>query len=313
MRRFLLIGTMAGLLALFAACSGSEADSAPTTTSMTAVAPTTTAAPARTTEVQAETWTENDLVFLTRREGGATLMLDMHFPADAADAPILIGGEEAYVDEGVIVVNIHEDDHVIAIPPGGPEAFGIDRAYNRRVAEEFACAIRFARAKAAELGNDDPVVLLSRFSLYGGFVAQIGLFGATVEERWDEFAAAGGPPRQFDCVVTDHSTHIDAVIGVGGTYDLAVPAFDGAYGKAFQREIDPELQEFRISPIGLDLNLKVRLIHGTLDEIPAEWAVQLTEVLTAAGYDAELITWPGEHEWPPDELYISTLREVLGR
>ena len=42
-------------------------------------------------------------------------------------------------------------------------------------------------------------------------------------------------------------------------------------------------------------------------------AAELAQILTAAGYDAELITWPGEHEGPPDELFLSTLMEVLGR
>jgi hypothetical protein len=46
-------------------------------------------------------------------------------------------------------------------------------------------------------------------------------------------------------------------------YDLFVPAFDGFYGRAYQQERDPELQQFLTSAIGAHPEVEVRLIHGT--------------------------------------------------
>ena len=99
---------------------------------------------------------------------------------------------------------------------------------------------------------------------------------------------------------------------MAGAYDLSVPIFDGTYGGAYQQKTDPELQQFLVSSIGANPDLKVRLIHGTFDEIPVEYAAEFAEILIDAGYDAQLITWPGGHEGAPAELFLSTLMEVLG-
>ena len=129
----------------------------------------------------------------------------------------------------------------------------------------------------------------------------MGLFGATLEARWDEYATKGGPPRQVECEVTDGSTHVDALVGMNGTYDVHVPIIDAGYGHAYQQNRDPELWE-------------VRLIHATNDYIPVEEAAEFAALLTDAGYDVQLTTFNGlHHEAPPPELFLPTIVEVLSR
>ena len=286
---------------LAASCGGDDGDS---------VSPDESGTTSTTTsELPAEAWTETDLAYATRISDGMTVTLDIHFPAEPEGAPIVLDGEESLVEHGVIVVKRHEDDPLdLAV---GPEDLVADRVSRRSWAELLGCTNRLARARASELGNDDPIVVLAGFSLLGGLAAQVALFGETLDTRWDEFARAGGPPRQFDCAVTDGSTHVDAVIGMAGTYDLAMPVIDGTYGRAYHLEHDPEMQEFLAGAIGANQDLEFRLIHGTNDEIPVEYATEFAGLLTYAGYDVELTTWPGAHEEPPSELYLSTIMEVL--
>ena len=326
MRRLLPIGMMVGLLALFTACGGNEADSAPTTTSMATVATATTAASTTTIEAQAEPWRENDLVFQTRISDGATLTIDLYFPAEPENAPIAIGGTTALVEEGFIVVDFDSDDHIgenpaieLDFPADDEHSAAIDYSSRgapiRESAEGFACAIRLVRARAAELGNDNPLVVLSSASAGAGLGAHVALFGDTFDARWDEFAAEGGPSRQWDCTVTSGSTHVDVLVGTAGTYDLHVPIYDSLYGRTYLEERDPELQAFLASAIGTNPDLKIRLIHGTYDDgIPFWNSERFAAALAEAGYDVgEVIPFNGGHVHPPDEVYLPTLMEVLGR
>jgi len=301
-----------GLLAALAACAGSvpEVTLTPEVAPTSAFTPTAEATP---TGAPGGVATASDLVFLTRIEDGAVVTLDIHFPAEPVDAPIVIepirSAVDDLVEQGVIVVTIDPDDLPGDEGPGGPEEIVAAR---QDPPESLECAIRFARARASEVGNDDPTVVLSGVSFGGGLAVQVGLFGDTLAASWDEFAAMGGPPRQFDCEVTGGSTHVDAVVGMAGTYDLCMPIIDGMYGRAYQQEHDPEMQEFLASAIGANPDLKLRLIHGTYDEIPVSYADEFAEVLRNAGYDAQLITWAGGHQAPPTELFLTTVMEVLG-
>lgn len=108
--------------------------------------------------------------------------------------------------------------------------------------EQYVCVIRLARERASELGSDNPVVVLNGFSVDAGTAAHIALLGATFDDRWDEFAAVDGPPRQVRCEVNSGSTHVDALVGVAGGYDMIMPVYDGEYGRAYQLERDPERQ-----------------------------------------------------------------------
>lgn len=291
---------------VFSSCGGggSTEVTQPDSTASTVAATTTTLV-----EVPVEALSERDVVYASDISDGRAVMLDMLFPANPADAPIVIEGEEDWVELGMIVVKRHED------PPGlatGPEGMVADRHSVRGWGELLACAIRVARVRASELGNESPKVVIVGFSLLGGISTQFGLFGETFDTRWEEFAAAGGPPRQFECAVAGGSTHVDAVIGVAGTYDLSMPVIDGTFGREYQRERDPEIQEFLASAIGANQDLELHFIHGTLDEIPAEYASELADVLADAGYDVQVTMWPGEHEMPPDDIFMPILTEVIG-
>jgi hypothetical protein len=181
------------------------------------------------------------------------------------------------------------------------------------MADGAACAIRFARARASELGSDNPVVVLTGLSRGGGPATHAAMFGAALEARWDEYAAEGGPPRQVECEANEGSTHVDALVGVAGIYDVFVPIYDGKWGRVFQQERYPELWEFLSSSIGVNPDLKIRLIHGESDgDIPHENSVEFAAVLTDAGYDVgEVIAFDGGH-WVPTELVIPTVMELIG-
>ena len=326
------------MVLLLAACSGSSGESADTTlapstteqatTTTTAPTATTTAAPTTTTtvasttvvEIQAALVTEKDLVYATYWEG-RSLTLDMSAPSEPADAPIVIylpgrGGHaappeivEGLVEEGALVFFVR-----YAYSGSGPEQILADHgAVAGAMAESVACAINFARAQASEFGNDDPGVVLTGLSNGGGVAALAALFGAELEARWDEYAAAGGPPRQVECEVTEGSTHVDALVGMNSPYEVFVPIFDGGYGRTHQQALDPEMQEFLSSSIGANPDLKIRLIHAESDTVvPYSSSVEFATALTDAGYDVgEVIAFDGVHHWVPPELAIPTIMELI--
>lgn len=261
-----------------------------------------------TTDDAAGARVEPGLVYATHVGSDAFGSLDLYLPEEPENAPIVIGNYPALAEQGMIVVNRHLKEVT-----GGPEEVIADRDLVRRQDEHLACTIRFVRDRAAELGNHDPTVVLTGFS-YGGAVAtQTALFGDTLDERWDEFAAEGGPARQLECEVAEGSTDVDALIGIAGAYDAGMPIFDGEYGRAYQQERDPEMQAFLASAIGANPDLKIRLIHGTDDFVPVEDVEEFVSLLDDAGYDVQLTTWPGGHDEPPIEVLLAVLDDVLGR
>ncbi len=249
-----------------------------------------------------------------------SLTLDMYVPAEPGGAPIVLylpggGGTGTWVlkplaEAGAIAFHVRS-----AQPAAEATTLLADHgAVARAQADSLACAIRFARARASELGSDDPVVALTSFSWGGGLAAHAALFGSNLEARWDEYAAEGGPQREVECVVPTGSTHVDALVAGAGAYDHFVPAWDGpagVFGLSYQQEQDLELWQFLYSSIGAAPDLVVRLIHGTLDSVvPPEMAVEFAAVLDAAGYDVQVRTFEGGHHMPVD-LAVSTIMEVL--
>ena len=306
------------VMLLLAACGDSADDSVGATLALTS---TTTTIATTVVEEQVTAATEKNLVYATYGEE-QTLTLDMSTPAKPADAPIVIylpgrGGRsappelvEGLVEEGAFVFVVR-----YAALNSRPEQILADHGADARAqAESAACAISVARAQASEFGNNDPVVVLTGLSNGGALGAHVALFGADLEARWDEYAAAGGPPRQVECEVNDGSTHVDALVGMNGPYDVFVPIFDGRYGRTHQQFLDPELQEFLSSSIGVNPDLNIRLIHAESDVVvPYEASVNLAAMLTDAGYDVgEVIAFDGEHHWVPPELVIPTVMELIG-
>lgn len=303
MLRRLLSLLAVGLSVSLVACGGTETNVATTDT----------------VEDRTDTVIERNLGYGTFEE--QTLTLDLYVPSKPAGAPIVVAPStapsdvspmlevsEGLVDMGVIVFNVELGGSF-----GSAEEILSNRgAAIRAMAEQLACAIRFAREQASQLGSDDPTVVLAAFSTEGGLAAHAALFGATLEARWEEFGATNGPPRRVDCDATDGSTHVDALIGVAGAYDIFVPIYNGKWGRAYQQEEDPELAGFLSSSIGANPDLKVRLIHGRADNIAAcsEWD-NLGAALASIGYDVRTEFFDGGHEVPTD-LAIATILNVIG-
>ncbi len=267
------------------------------------------------------TTAEVDLEYATHAR--EPLTLDMYVPAEPEGAPIVLhlpGISETgppmslvdrLVEEGAIVAFVRT-----ARPTAGAVTLLAGHgAVARAQADSMVCAMRFVRSRASDLGSDDPVVALTGFSWGGGLAAHVALFGADLEARWDEYAAAGGPQREVDCAIPSGSTQVDALVAFGSPYDHFVPAWDGPvgkYGRSYQQEQDPELWRFLYSSVGAAPDLRVRLIHGTTDAIvPPEMAAEFAAVLDAAGYDVRVETFEGGHTLPID-LAVSTIMEVVG-
>jgi len=166
----------------------------------------------------------------------------------------------------------------------------------REWAETVTCAVRFARAKAADYGGDPGRVTLVGHSA-GGAVGLVGALGGDgLGPLWDAFASArGGPPPQVACLADGTSAYPDAFVGYGGAY----PMFE------FLKEDDPELWQLA-SPFALaggNPELQVRFIHGEWDTmIPAEGVElsrQLLDTLADAGYDATWTTVDAGHQFSP--------------
>jgi hypothetical protein len=203
----------------------------------------------------------------------------------------------------VFVIEYHNMGPTTAIQDNG-------KGY-RELAETVACAIRFARARALDFGSDTPLLVIVGYSWGGGVGSHVALFGASLDRRWEEYAAArGGPPRQVDCEVGQGSTHVDALVGIAGAYDAFV-GYDGKYGREYMQEKDPDLWKMLYSSIGENPDLKVRLLHSETDfQVPYENSVEFETTLTEAGYDVELIQFRGGHS-APLELTVQTVLDVI--
>ena len=176
----------------------------------------------------------------------------------------------------------------------------------REVLESLACAVCFARARAAEFGGDPGHLILAGYSL-GGAGAQVALVGDEVDPLWQEFAALrGGPLPQIDCEVSGVSAHVDGFVGVAGVY----LGYAGKYGSAWLQSQDPQLWGTLFSSLGQNPDLKVRLIHGEGDgDIPFQDAADFAALLQEAGYDVQLIPFDGGHTVPL-ELTAQTILEL---
>ena len=309
------------LLSLLSACGDdqtAETTVTPPTTTTSLPPTTTTAAPASST-TDASPEVTGDLVYGTW--GDEPLTLSMYAPAESGEWPVVIlfHGRQAriprympddLVAHGAVVFDVEEypfGDH----PVNPAEALIADRGTGHRAsAESAACAIHYARARASEQGSESPVVVLAGHSQGAGVAAIAALFGSGIEARWEEYAVArGGPPRQVDCEITDGSTHVDAIVGIGGPYGAFV-GYEDPYGRDFMRERDPDLWEFLYGSIGENPDLRVRLLHGETATIPYEVSVAFEVLLAEAGYDVRLIPFDGGN-WEPGDLFVPTIIDVI--
>ncbi len=263
-----------------------------------------------------------DVIYATRPQQQErpemNFTLDVCAPTEPGDWPVVVCVHgllqtkylwdmliRAIAEQGVVAISIN-------YPSMHPSVAVMNHGRGfREMAETVACAVRFARTKALDYGSNAAQVTLVGFSLGGGAAAQVALVGDDLDRQWEEFAFnRGGPPRQVHCEVNGGSAHVDAFVGIGGTYPPFVGC-DGKYGREWLQAKDPEMWEMFYSSVGKNLDLKVRLLHGKHDmAIPFENSSEFQAVLADAGYDTELIQFDGGH-FVPYELTVKTIMQVI--
>jgi predicted esterase len=174
----------------------------------------------------------------------------------------------------------------------------------REIYEVLSCAVRYAKATAADHGGDPSKVILVGYSAGARFGSWFALAGDTLIPKWEElFANRGGPPAQVSCLVGDGSSNVDAFVGIGGHYAFIEN----------MKDKDVELYNV-ISPfaqVGERPDLSVRLLHGDKDNFPTSYSARLHDLLEGAGYDTELIVFDGGHIVPLD-VTINTIMALTG-
>lgn len=213
---------------------------------------------------------------------GGGPVLDVYAPDEPGPWPVIVLAHgmsqhkaaftslaEAIASDGAVVYNVDWTYHPII-----PDA-----------TDRIACAVRFARATAAEHGGD-----AGRITLVGHSAG--ATMGLVVALAGDEYGA--------DCLATDEPARVDAFVGYEGPYGwrnppettppLAVPLPADA-DPAVWRAIDP------YEHIGGNGGLVVRLVHGDAADFsaydtPLEMSVELDQALLEAGYDSAVTVVP---------------------
>jgi predicted esterase len=256
-----------------------------------------------------------DLVYaVDRADEGAESKLDLYQGAGGEDAPMVVhaaGGDQtrgsatrlarALAEQGATVLAIDG-------PQGTGEAAVAENAAGlRAIVETVACAVRFARG--SEYGSETAALVLSGYSYGGGAASHVAIAGEDFASLWEAFGESGGPPSQVECTVDEAPTHVDALVGIVGTYDIFVGQV-GLFDREFWEEQEPELGEMLSGTIGVHPELKVRLLVGDSDWLPYEVPAGLEAVLAEAGYDVELTEFVGGHIVPLD-LTVETIMELV--
>jgi acetyl esterase/lipase len=222
--------------------------------------------------------------------GQCTLKLDILFPRAAGPWPVVVAvpggpaapgirsglGEFAQLVAGqgavVFVADYRESPEWAG---GSPTTY-----------QDIACAIRFARAHAAEYGGDGRRVTLVAHSL-GPFFASTAALSA------DSFEPAPGT-----CLTTAGSTKPDAFIGIAGIYSQVgvtsgfLDSFFGgsqAAAPAAWAAGDP----FAVIRQAGANRIPVRLIHGDMDiNVRPQSSQDFEQALEAAGFASQLTVIP---------------------
>jgi acetyl esterase/lipase len=205
-------------------------------------------------------------------------MLDVYRPDAAGDWPVAVlfhGGGDAKWSVGELAQAIAEQGAVVFAPtwhagsPSPSERIGVG-------AEDAACAVRFARDRAAEYGGD-----IRRVVVVGHSAG--GMIGALMMLAGDEFHG--------DCLVQHGSALPDAFVGIDGGYDL-IPFFSDEVLKANPADclkIGP-FAYLDHPPVRDDLVLE--LFVGSYATSQQE-SQALRDALEAAGYSVSLTQIPG--------------------
>lgn len=169
--------------------------------------------------------------------------------------------------------------------------------------ERIGCAVRFARHTAAGYGGDPNWIALVGHSAGGHGTAVIALAG-------DVF---GG-----DCVVTDASTLVDALVTYEGVFDLSTHVYHSSMDFTAIKNEDPELWQALnpYSQIGRNPELRVRLVHGDAPDLdwsdtPLDVAVGFHQALAEAGYDVELTVVEGAPHQPYADAIAVVVEQLM--
>jgi dienelactone hydrolase len=161
----------------------------------------------------------------------------------------------------------------------------------RQALEEIACAVRFARARAADYGGDPAWV-----TVVGGRSIGESLVQALVgddSEAWDQFAAArGGPPAQVECLVSEGSAQVEAYVAWS----------EEPSDMDFLKDADPELWQLcsPLANLGKNPNLRVHFLRGAQDQrVGLERITAFQQAMKDAGYDVTLTALAEGEEAPP--------------
>lgn len=224
--------------------------------------------------------------------------LDVYAPTEPGPWPVVVVHHEAYQSKDNTMYSSFAEELagrgvVVFVPQRRSECATLFECAEdngrdfREVQESWACAVRFARGRAADYGGDPGRITALG---HGSTGLNTAFIGDDLQQEWEEVASLrGGPPPQTDCLASEDSARVDAYIGYGGDFHF------------YERlsESDPELWGLTspFAVIGRNPSLPVHLVHGSLAN-PAyiERAVELHEDLVNAGYDATQ-TLLGEARW----------------
>jgi acetyl esterase/lipase len=226
-------------------------------------------------------------------------LLDVYSPVAVGDWPVAIvfhGGGDGKWAVGDLARAIAEQGAVVFAPTWRGSA----PSPSSRIgdgAEDAACAIRFARARAAKYGGDARRVVVAGHSAGG-------MIGALMMLAGDEFHG--------DCLVQQGSALPDAFVGIDGGYD-PIPFFSDEVLKANPAEclkIDP-FAYLDHPPVRDELVFE--LFVGSYATSQQE-SQALRDALEAAGYSVSLTQIPGvdhnDMERPQPET-VNAIAELL--
>jgi hypothetical protein len=295
-------------------CAGGGAP-APTAVGATPTVPFAAPTPSYTVEVT------RDIEYLTLLETGAPVQkLDVYAPTEPGLWPVVVVMHAFFQSkENSAYTSFAEDlagrGVVVFVPESrSPCSTLSDCAKDngrdfREIEESQVCAVRFARARAADYRGDT-----RRITVFGHESSglQTAFLGDDMQQAWDEFASnRGGPPPQTGCLAVEDSAHVDAYIGFYGDYDF--------YERL--KESDPDLWELTsfFGVIGRNPGLQVYLLQGGMAN-PSfiERSVLLHQALVDAGYDArqmllgearEAIPWSGADRETLIQLILEVARD----
>lgn len=293
----------AGLaVALLAGCgTGTVGGESSITFGSTAATPSSSTSSLTDSEATTTTAEQASFVRTNDVEYADTYTLDVYAPEAIGPWPVIVavhGLGQAKRDMGLLSKELAADGAVVYNIKANMFAPFIEGI------RQVACAVRFARATAAEHGGDP-----RRITLVGN--SSGAHTGAVVAMAGDEFAG--------NCVATDGSAEPDVFVGYEGPYDVATTVYGQVDMTPLETE-DPELWAAinTYSHIGGNPDLVVRLVHGQDEDfawydVTPDTSVALHDALADAGYDVELIlveeAGHGDLSTPTD-AFEATVREI---